>query len=94
MRRWIWSGRLPATKRGNVLYVDEEDLPAAGSTPRGNHDPASSRPSRRSRTLEDWGREVEAWRATTGPSKGSAADLVVEDRTTRGITAQADVDSS
>ncbi len=22
IRRWIWSGRLPATKRGNTYYVD------------------------------------------------------------------------
>ena len=22
VRRWIWSGRLPATKRGNTYYVD------------------------------------------------------------------------
>lgn len=30
VRRWIWSGRLAATKRGNTLFIDEDDLPAAG----------------------------------------------------------------
>lgn len=93
VRRWIWSGRLSATKRGNVLYVDEEDLLATGGAPRGSHDRASSRPSQPSLTLMDWGRQVDAWRATTGPSTGSAADLVIQDRATRGMAEWADVDS-
>jgi len=28
IRRWIWSGKLPATKLGNQLFVKREDLQA------------------------------------------------------------------
>ncbi|MBA2531620.1 MAG: helix-turn-helix domain-containing protein [Nocardioidaceae bacterium] len=93
VRRWIWAGRLPATKRGNVLFVDEDDLPATAIRPRGSHERASGESSQQSLTFMDWGRQVEAWRATTGPSTGSAADLVIEDRASHDVVERADVAS-
>lgn len=78
VRRWIWSGRLPATKRGNLLYVDEGDIPA--TTESGRSAPAQSVAAV---SLADWGKRVEAWRATTPIGTGTAADLVIEDRHSR-----------
>lgn len=78
MRRWIWSGRLPATKRGNVLYVDEGDIPAM--TDAGRPAAATAGRSVAGLSLADWANKVEAWRQTTPPGTGTAADLVIEDR--------------
>lgn len=77
VRRWIWSGRLAATKRGNTLFIDEDDLPAAGDIGRPSYPP--HRPE--ALTLAAWAQRVKAWRQTTPRGTGSAADLVIEDRT-------------
>jgi len=89
VRRWIWSGRLRASKRGNVLYVDLADLPDPTTTaPRGRQRSSTGQPEP-ALTLSEWGRQVDVWRATTGVSTGSAADLVIEDRRTRHVADRA-----
>lgn len=78
VRRWIWSGKLPAVKRGHVYYVDVSHLDGVvvdvvGVT---EHKPY---------TLGDWVAEVRAWKAGLGaPPHSGGADLVVEDRWARG----------
>jgi len=32
VRRWIWSGKLPARKLGNQLFVESGDLPGSAAT--------------------------------------------------------------
>jgi excisionase family DNA binding protein len=78
IRRWIWSGRLPAVKRGHAYYVDVARLDALVVDVVGvEHKP--------SYTLADWVSEVRAWKAgLDSPALSSAADLVAEDRWTRG----------
>jgi excisionase family DNA binding protein len=87
IRRWIWSGRLPATKRGNTYYVDvvyldrivvEMDAMAhspGGPVPRGQA------------SLGAWLAEVDEWKsglAVAGSAPGgTASDLVIEDRHAR-----------
>jgi excisionase family DNA binding protein len=73
VRRWVWSGRLPAHKRGNKLLIARSDLDILIG-PRRTHRPMS---------LADWLAEVEGSdlkKAAAGPS---AADLVLEDRQKR-----------
>jgi excisionase family DNA binding protein len=80
IRRWIWSGKLRARKRGNVYYVREGELDAvaAGSAVR------SDQPARPGSTLSDWVREVEQWHSRSGFSnRGSAVELLLEDRAER-----------
>lgn len=76
VRRWIWSGRLSARKRGNVLYIAERDL--AGIAAPAETYPPSDRP-----TLASWLAEVDAWRAASPGDGRSAADLVLADRVER-----------
>jgi excisionase family DNA binding protein len=83
VRRWIWSGRLPATKRGNTYYVDVihlERLVAEMNATSWHGE--SSRPG-----LAAWLAEVDQWRATLARSgsarAATASDLVTEDRHAR-----------
>lgn len=76
VRRWIWSGRLSARKRGNVLYIAERDL--AGIAAPAEADPPSDRP-----TLASWLAEIDGWRAALPGDGRSAADLVLADRVER-----------
>jgi len=79
IRRWIWSGKLPAVKRGHVYYVDVSRLDAVVVDVGGvmEHKP--------SYTLGDWVAEVRAWKAgLDSPARSSGADLVAEDRWARG----------
>jgi excisionase family DNA binding protein len=71
IRRWVWSGRLPASKRGNRLTVARDDLERVAGR--------ASRPD-----LAAWLDQVEAQRAG-GVRAGtrSAADLVLADRRRR-----------
>jgi excisionase family DNA binding protein len=71
IRRWVWSGRLPATKRGNRLTVARDDLERAAGR--------ASRPG-----LAAWLDQVAVQRAG-GVHAGtrSAADLVLADRQRR-----------
>ncbi len=72
IRRWVWSGRLSARKRGNRLVVARRDVEAlAGGG------------ERRPLSLVEWTRLAEAAiRSRSGPHK-SAADLVIEERRRR-----------
>jgi excisionase family DNA binding protein len=71
IRRWVWSGRLPASKRGNRLTVAREDLERVAGR--------GSRPD-----LAAWVDQVTAQRAGEAqPETRSAADLVLADRRRR-----------
>jgi len=72
IRRWVWSGRLSARRRGNRLVLARGDVEAlAGGG------------ERRQLSLADWARlAVAAMRARPGPHE-SAADLVIEERRRR-----------
>jgi hypothetical protein len=78
IRRWVWSGRLPARRRGRKLLVARRDvLRLAG----GGGASAIS--------LADWRRmAVKHLRGTQAlpGAKGSAADLVLADRRSREST--------
>jgi hypothetical protein len=71
IRRWVWSGRLPARRRGNRLLVargDVEVLVGGGE---------------RSLSLAEWAKLSEAaMQGRRGPH-ASAADLVIEERRRR-----------
>jgi excisionase family DNA binding protein len=71
IRRWVWSGRLPASKRGNRLTVARDDLErVAGRAPRSD--------------LAAWADQVAAQRAREEQAEArSAADLVLADRRRR-----------
>ena len=87
IRRWIWSGRLPATKRGNKYYVDVMRLREVAVEIAGTawHSPEP-----------DVGQDMAAWvdkvdRWTTGlraagnrvGRRNTSSDLVIEDRRER-----------
>jgi len=71
IRRWVWSGRLPASKRGNRLTVARDDLErVAGRAPRTD--------------LAAWLEQLQAHRAGDAQAETrSAADLVLADRRRR-----------
>ncbi len=72
IRRWVWSGRLPARKRGNRLVMARQDVEALAGGAKG-----------RLLSLAEWARLAEgALRGRRGPH-GSAADLVIEERRRR-----------
>ena len=84
IRRWIWSGRLPAVKRGTSYRIDvahlEEIMVELESGAR--HGDASA--TSRREALLAWLREVDEWKAGMVTVPGaSAADLVIEDRRAR-----------
>src|SRR5258706_14765089 len=79
--RWIWSGRLPAVKRGagyriDVMHLDrvmvelEAGVPGRGTTP--------------NTSMLDWLEEADQWKreGATNP-RPSASELVIEDRRAR-----------
>jgi excisionase family DNA binding protein len=74
VRRWVWSGRLPAERRGNRLLVARADVEALAAS--------ETRPVA---TLAMWAAEARAFQASTAAAGvgGSAADLVLEDRRLR-----------
>src|SRR6266852_9524245 len=72
VRRWVWSGRLRARKRGKRLVVARGDVEALA---RGGEQQQLS--------LSEWAKLAEAaLRSRRGPHK-SAADLVIEERRRR-----------
>jgi len=74
IRRWVWSGRLVAQRRGQRLVVSRDDLLAV----------APLREGRRPQSLAEWARAVSrAPSAPTGHRWRSAADLVLADRRRR-----------
>lgn len=84
IRRWIWSGRLPATKRGNTYYVDMNHLDRiAVEVNAGDWHAVPDAPG-----LSSWLAEVDRWRsgldgAGHGGDQATASDLVIEDRHAR-----------
>lgn len=69
IRRWVWSGRLAAHRQGRRLLVARADVEAL---------------TRRT-TLSSWAERARALREArpTSEPRGSAADLVIEDRAVR-----------
>ena len=88
VRRWIWSGRLPATKRGSTYYVDvmhleriAVEMGITGMSAQHAEDAPSSH-------LAAWLADVDQWKsglaAASGPAvRKTASDLVIEDRHAR-----------
>ena len=73
VRRWIWSGRLPARRAGRKLLVTRRDLDAF----------QASRAA--TMTLDEWYQRYIVNRIRERPRwRGSSADLVIEDRNSRG----------
>src|SRR5262245_13137019 len=82
IRRWIWSGRLPATKRGNTYYVDVTHLEEmAVEMGIGVHEHQAAPVGR----LAAWLAEVDQWKSGLSGSatRPTASDLVIEDRRAR-----------
>ena len=81
IRRWIWSGRLPAAKRGNTYYVDVVHLDGLAAEVSGDwHGAAAAGPG----DLRDWLAETARWKSgLRAPSSETASDLVIEDRRAR-----------
>ena len=81
IRRWIWSGRLPARKHGNsyridVVYLDQI---AVAYDQAGDSHAAGSRES-----FSAWLDDLDRWKQGLSAAAGaSAADLVIEDRHAR-----------
>ena len=71
IRRWIWSGRLPASMRKHRLMINRARLRAIVQE--------DSRAVARS--LKDWIKDLEARPTYAGaPVRSSSSDLVLEDR--------------
>ena len=81
IRRWIWSGRLPAHKRGNSYRIDVTHLDRVAVV----YDPADDGHERvRSESLGAWLDDLDRWKQGLSVAAGaSAADLVIEDRHAR-----------
>jgi excisionase family DNA binding protein len=81
IRRWIWSGRLPAVKRGTSYRIDvvnlervmvelDEGVPAHGTTP--------------NTSMLDWLEQVDEWKRGVATNPGpSASEMLIEDRRAR-----------
>jgi excisionase family DNA binding protein len=79
IRRWIWSGRLPAHKSGNSYRIDIRQLDRIAVV----YEPADDHPAVGGR-LRNWLGELDRWKAGLPVAAGSsAADLVIEDRHAR-----------
>lgn len=78
VRRWIWSGRLRASRQGNRLLVARHEIDELM-----NPEQTRARPL----TLAQWATDVEEHRrsgALSGPVVGaSSADVVLDDRSHR-----------
>ena len=81
IRRWIWSGRLPAHKRGTSYRIDIAHLDRVA----GVYDPADDgHAAGRSGSLGAWLDDLDRWKQGLSAAAGtSAADLVIEDRHAR-----------
>lgn len=86
IRRWIWTGKLPARKLGTRYQVRERDLDAiaAGVPAPRESQPLESRPLESQLSLGEWVAAVKVWRAGIDVSPhGGAGQLVIEDRAER-----------
>jgi excisionase family DNA binding protein len=73
VRRWVWSGRLPARRRGNKLMINRTDLERLLESSGGG----------KSLTLAQWLDSLEHSALKSGATARSAADLVLADRRAR-----------
>lgn len=73
IRRWVWSGRLRAHKRGKRLLIARRELEQL----------LSSSGLGRTVRLDEWLKELERSGLKRGARESSAADLVLEDRRSR-----------
>jgi excisionase family DNA binding protein len=87
IRRWIWSGRLPATKRGNTYYIDVNELGLVAEISDESwhaEDSGQGGAAAGSGDLQAWLEEVDQWKSgLPAATSASAADLVIEDRHAR-----------
>jgi|GraSoiStandDraft_29_1057270.scaffolds.fasta_scaffold210032_3 excisionase family DNA binding protein len=75
VRRWIWSGKLAAQKQGRRLMIPRHELAAFVAELDG---------AEAGLTLAEWAAAArQALVASGGPTRGSAADLVLADRRRR-----------
>lgn len=72
VRRWVWSGRVPAVKKGQKLFVPRRAVLAATGAELPNPD----RP-----TLREWADSIVPSPDST--QRSSARDLVLDDRARR-----------
>lgn len=78
VRRWIWSGRLPARKHGNIyiVYADDVDAVAAGG-----HFDRERTGERQPVGMTEWLEDLARWKATLSDQRRSTAiDLWRENR--------------
>lgn len=73
IRRWVWSGRLKAHKRGKKLLIGREQLDEV----------MNSAGIGETLTLEKWLAELQRSGVKRGASEQSVADLVLDDRRQR-----------
>jgi len=71
IRRWVWSGRLSARRRGSRLVVSRGDIEALAGARKGLL------------SLAEWATLAEAAMRTRRGRGASAADLVIEERRRR-----------
>lgn len=74
IRRWVWSGALPARKRGSRLMVSRTDVQFLARSRGGRGAPL---------TLAEWAARARGGRPPRARRETSAADLVLEDRLAR-----------
>jgi excisionase family DNA binding protein len=80
IRRWIWSGRLPAHKRGSSYRIDIAHLDRIAIL----YDPGDADPGASADGLGAWLDDLDRWKEGLPVTAGtSAAGLVVEDRHAR-----------
>jgi excisionase family DNA binding protein len=75
VRRWVWSGRLKAHKRGNKLLIDRSDLERL----------LRSSDAGAKLSLADWLTGLKRSGLKSGARAASAADLVLADRRARSL---------
>jgi excisionase family DNA binding protein len=88
VRRWIWSGRLPATKRGNTYYVDVLQLEGIAVEMGITGHRAGTEAATEAGRLAAWLQELAQWKSGLSGQAGrtareTASDLVIEDRHAR-----------
>jgi excisionase family DNA binding protein len=80
VRRWIWSGRLPARKRGNSYRIDIAHLDRIAVV----YGPPDADPAAAGGELGAWLDDLDRWKEGLRVTAGAtAADLVIEDRHAR-----------
>ena len=83
VRRWVWSGRLRAHRRGNKLLIARSDLDRL----------LGSKGIVSAMSLADWVAAVESSGLKEGPHGATAADIVLEERRLRSLGRDADASS-